>query len=522
VSIETRIAPPHVQNVLSRLHKVRETGNGWTPAHGGAQKWKCLADDSALHGRRVAILPDCDTPGRKHAQDVAARLYGKAAAVRVVDLTKIPDFTGKDVSDWLDWLDGREPEALAQALKEMAESAPAWQPESAVEDMAPRSSAVLICLADVRSEPVRWLWPFRIPLGKLTILVGDPGLGKSLITLDIAARVSTGNGWPDGPASLEGPGGVVLLSAEDDPSDTIRPRLDAAEADARQILLLEAVRHFDRKNGAERRRPFNLAEDLVALEDAILQADNCRLVIVDPISAYLGATDSHKNAEVRGLLMPLGELAAQHGVAVLAVTHLRKSDGAALYRVMGSLALAAASRSVYVVGRDSSDQTGERRFMVSTKSNLAKDHGGLAYRLLASGDVVSVQWEPEPVAISADDVLATPARQRGPDPTERNEAADWLRLALTNGARPAKELFAEAHAEGISERTLRRAKKILGVVAEKDGFGAGWVWRLREGAHVTPGRQKPEHLEHLRENGPVKAVFRGDEEAQDCEGAQVL
>jgi RecA-family ATPase len=160
----------------------------------------------------------------------------------------------------------------------------------------------------------------------------------------MAARVSTGAPWPDTPLELQPVGGVVLLSAEDDPADTIRPRLDAHGADVTRIVLLQSI---DRPDGTN--RAVDLAVDGPALEAAIDTVPNCRLVVVDPISAYLGGVDSHSNSDVRGMLAQLAELAARRRVAVVAVTHLRKGDGPAMYRAMGSLAFVAAARAAWAI-----------------------------------------------------------------------------------------------------------------------------------------------------------------------------
>jgi hypothetical protein len=353
-------------------------------------------------------------------------------------------------------------------------------PDSREESRAP----VLLRLADVRPEPVRWLWPQRIARGKLTLLAGDPGLGKSFLTLDLAARVSRGDGWPDGTA-LKGPGGVVLMSAEDDPADTIRPRLDSAGADVQRIVLLSAVRYTDAESGKSSDRQVCLQTDLAALEQAIRETPDCRLVVIDPITAYLGGTDSHKNAEIRGLLAPLAELAQRYGVAILAVTHLNKAAGmSALYRAMGSLAFVAAARAVWLVIRDADDPSGKRRLLLPAKNNIGNDRSGLAFALQSApmGSMAVVTWEPTPVDVSADDALAPRDGRRKRASPVLDEAMEWLRGQLTGGPRPAKELKAAADADGIKWPAVRRAKGELRVVATRDGFGAAgaWVWTLPE------------------------------------------
>src|SRR5699024_2823682 len=157
------------------------------------------------------------------------------------------------------------------------------------------------------------------------LIAGDPGLGKSFLTLDIAARTSTGVGWPDAKQPFE-PGNVVLLSAEDDVADTIRPRLDAAGADVARIVAIEAVRDLDQQ-GEPAMRPVDVSQDVRHVEAAMDGLAKPKLVVVDPISAYMGETDSHKNAETRAMLAKLADLAARRGVAVVCVSHLNKGAG---------------------------------------------------------------------------------------------------------------------------------------------------------------------------------------------------
>lgn len=343
-------------------------------------------------------------------------------------------------------------------------------------DAAPTGErAVLVRLDTVQPEPVCWLWPQRFPAGKLSIIAGHPGLGKSTAAWDIAARTSRGDGWPDYPVSTSEPGGVVLLSAEDDLADTIRPRLDAAGADVSRIVALTAIKGFDRGKGRDVSLPFDLSEHLPQLEGAIGQVENCRLVIVDPISAFLGATDSHSNSEVRGVLAPLAELAGRRRVAVVGVSHLNKSGGEAVTRIMGSLAFTAAARAVFGVTKDQGDP--RRRLFLPVKCNLSALDTGLAYRLVG-GAVPHVEWERLPVNISIDQAIGPEVKQRGPSPEQREEAEDFLRETLADGPRRADEVFAEAEAIGITRGTLRRAKEVVGVDLQKDGFQGPWVWSL--------------------------------------------
>lgn len=337
-------------------------------------------------------------------------------------------------------------------------------------------SPVLIRMADVQPESVDWLWPGRFPIGKLTMIVGDPGLGKSFLTVDMAARVSTGAAWPDGAAETRAPGGVVMLSAEDDPADTIRPRLDAAAADCERIVMVQAVNTIDPQSKRSRQKAFNLADDLPALERAIEAVPRCRLVIVDPVSAYLGETDSHANSDVRGVLHPLSELAAKNRVAIVAVSHLNKSAGTrAIHRTMGSVAFVAAARAAYLVAGDKVD--GNRRLLLPLKNNLAADSGGLAFRL-GGESVPRIEWEPGTVTMSADEALEDDRGGKG-GRERRNRAEEFFRGALAGGPKPAADVIAEGQQLGIGEKALRRALGEIGF-ARKTGFDGGWVWELRD------------------------------------------
>lgn len=444
-----------------------------TSPHGSESAGK--ADWSPVAGRDVVILPDHDDAGERYADDVARRATAAGAkSVRVVRLVQLwagmPK--GGDMADLVEHRGG-DVDPIRAEVEALTDKTTATIPKPAPIDGAP----VIVRLSDVRPEPVAWLWPGRIALGKLTLIAGDPGLGKSFLTLDMAARVSRGWAWPDAPGVATTPGGVVLLNAEDGVADTIRPRLDAAGADVTRIVTLEAVRSVG-ANGRESARAFDLSRDLSALEDAIQSVEGCRLVVIDPVAAYLGGVDSHKNAEVRGLLTPLGAIAERHGVAVVAVTHLNKSAGGpAIYRAMGSLAFAAAARAAWVVSKDRAGP--HRRLLLPIKNNIAMDTGGLAYRIepLGVDGCPVVEWEPDPVNVSADDALAGD-RGEGGGRSERDDAAEWLVNQLAKGPQAAKDVERDASEAGYSFATVRRAKAAIGVVSRKPAFGGPWEWTL--------------------------------------------
>ncbi len=224
------------------------------------------------------------------------------------------------------------------------------------------TSAVLVRLADVAAEDVEWLWKNRIALGKLTLIVGDVGVGKTYLTTDIAARVTQGTGWPDGAPSGD-PSHVIILTSEDGIADTLRPRLDRQGGDPTRVDVLRAVQLGDRDGESA----FNLERDLPALEGAIV-ATQARVVVADPLSAYLGTKDSYKDAEIRGLLTPLADLAERRRVAILGLLHLTKAQQRRiLHRVQASIAFVAQARTVLAVGED--PDTG-RRLVAPLKNNL--------------------------------------------------------------------------------------------------------------------------------------------------------
>lgn len=336
-----------------------------------------------------------------------------------------------------------------------------------------------ILLSDVVPERVTWLWDGRIPLGKLTILDGDPGLGKSTLSLAIAAHVSLGRPLPH---SLEPrrAAGVVLLSAEDDLADTIRPRLDAAGADVTRILALRTVPGDDDM-------PPSIPADLHLLEQAIQRVD-ARLVVIDPLMAFLDAeVDGHKDQSVRRALHRLSKLAEDTGTAVVVVRHLNKATGGnPLYRGGGSIGIIGAARAGMLVARDPDDQT--RRVLATTKCNLAAEAESLSFHLEQHDEASRVVWD----GVSAHDAGMLLAESDG-DQSALDEAKEVVADILAVGPVASPDLRRRALNEGVSERTMRRARSALGCVKAKQGFTAGWTWELPKTAE--PGQ--PPTLGHL-------------------------
>lgn len=377
--------------------------------------------------------------------------------------------------------DGDIQAALANAVENPFVPKPPVSSSSLYTPRAPSPSAssqdrlVIRRASEITPQPIKWLWPGRMALGKVTIVAGEPGLGKSQLTCAITATVTKGGRWPN-EEGVSPTGSVIILSAEDDCADTIRPRLDAAGADAAKVLIVSAVQTSDGKG----RRSFNLQADLTALEHEIDRAGDVLLVVIDPVSSYLGKVDSHRNAELRAVLEPLGEMAARLGVAVIAVTHLNKSGaGSPNNRFIGSIAFVAAARAAFVVVRDGDDP--ERRLLLPTKNNVGPEGHGVAFRIglmETPGGIIApmVIWDGI-ASVTAEEALASHSGKTAPASSQR-DAETFLRELLGDGVMPTRRIKSEATDAGLSWATIRRAKDALGINASKTALDGGWVWSL--------------------------------------------
>lgn len=235
-------------------------------------------------------------------------------------------------------------------------------------------------LSEVQPEAIRWLWKGYLALGKITMWDGDPGIGKSLSTLDIAARVSTGRSMPDDYPCEKG--GVVLITPEDGLADTIQPRLVRAEANLRKILSISEVPVYDKETGKELyKRPFTLPDDIPLLRDAIKRM-KAKLVIIDPLMSIFSTQNSYKDNEVRAALTPVKMLIEEAGAACVMVRHLTKGGGDnALYRGGGSIAFIGLARLAMLVAKDPTDET--RNVLAPIKSNIGKLANNLTYSVVS-------------------------------------------------------------------------------------------------------------------------------------------
>lgn len=344
--------------------------------------------------------------------------------------------------------------------------------------LAPQS--ILTPLSVVCRKPMHWLWPGRVPFGKLTVLDGDPGTGKSTISLDIAARLSRGLPMPGEDASTTGPRDVILVSVEDDAADTIKPRLDAAGADTDRIHSL-TIRAGDAEY------PPDLEGYLPHIEKAITEK-HAGMLILDPISALLGPdVDMHKDQDVRSVLAPLKVVAERTDCAAFLIRHFNKNSGAtALHKGGGSIAIAGAARSVLAAGKNPADES--KRVLAVSKSNGAEvlDVGSLSYEIIpvtlpSSGGSAEVQttkieWLGRSEYTANDLVAVIPSNPE--ERSERQEAQAKIKELLSDGPMLTKELEKEAQAAGISRRTLERVRRDLRIKGGRKTRGQGpfYLW----------------------------------------------
>jgi putative DNA primase/helicase len=337
----------------------------------------------------------------------------------------------------------------------------------------------------VKLEKIDWLWPGRYALGKLGLLAGMPDRGKGLIFSDIISRITRGAAWPckEGHAP---PGDCILIQHEDDPGDTVVPRLIAAGADLQRVHILTMVK----KVTGPTKRIFSLA-DLPMLGELLEQLKGPQFVGIDPLGSYTGKINAAAGNEVRSTLIPLVEMLKRFHVSGIGILHFNKKvdvDNPVL-RVADSIAFTAVSRHTFVVTDDAEN---ERHLLIKGKNNLAPDTKALSYHIEAGhgghdhrdGSEIRaprVVWGHEHVDISA--VQAMQAENGGGGARNpRKEAKDFILKMLATGSALAAEIEDAAEDEGISLRTLKTAKRDLKIVSKKDGIKGGWRWFLPDDA----------------------------------------
>src|SRR5215213_77871 len=447
----------------------------------GVQCWRVLEDweEVKLYGREAVIAFDADVmvnPNvQKALQGLAAFLRERGALVKYLLWPERYRGAKTGIDDYL------------------ASGGSVWELQSWL-DEHPDENAAGTLLSDVRTEIVTWLWERRIPFGKLSVLDGDPDNGKSVLTTDLAARVTVGRNMPFETGTAV-KGGVVILAAEDGIGDTIKPRFVAAGGDPSKAMILG---HED---------PLGIPEDLPKIERAI-EAVEAKLVIIDPIMAFLGENiNSNSDKDVRSALKPLKQLAERTGAAIVLVRHLNKTPGGnAMYRGGGSIGIIGSARSGLLVAAHPEDE--DKRVLASVKHNLSMTLESLAYEVVPAPDhphAAAIRYHGV-VEMKARDILKAPVEDE--ERSAMDEAKEFLRVTLADGPIAAKEIERDGKDAGHAWATVKRAKEALKVKSEKDG--TAWMWHLQEDPDEGPSgggtrvgasvRQSPdEHLEHLQE-----------------------
>ena len=310
----------------------------------------------------------------------------------------------------------------------------------------------IINMQDVEATEVKWLWYPYIPYGKITIIQGDPGEGKTTLVLNLAALLTRGEKLPESEQASE-PINVLYQSAEDGLSDTIKPRLTAANADVSRVMVIDET-------------DIELSMTDHHLEAAIWQT-GAKLVILDPLQAYLGSkVDMHRANEVRPVFKNLATVAQRYDCAIVLIAHMNKSAGMkATYRMLGSVDITAAARSVLIVGRIKNNPT--IRVMVHSKSSLAPEGEPIAFELNPETGFAFIGK----YHISVDELLDGTNAVNKLDEAER-----FLETLFANTDEiPQKKITAQAKARNIAKRTLDEAKKKLQIQSVK--IGSQWFWR---------------------------------------------
>ncbi len=346
----------------------------------------------------------------------------------------------------------------------------------------------LIRLSSVQSEKVRFLMEPYLPIGKITLMDGDPGSGKTTIALAIGAAVTKGKGAPN--MAPRDPANVLLLSCEDGLSDTIRPRLEAMGADLDRVFSIH--------------KPFSF--DDAGLQGVILHLKEIHplLVVVDPIQAYLGGKVNMSSAnEVRPILAKLAALASYYDFALLIIRHLTKGGrDKALYRGLGSIDFAGAARSVLLVGSDQVDPC--KRAIVHVKSNISPLGEPIGFELKQG----QFYWTGR-THLTAGDLLA-PENQEAASSLQ--DAKEFLADILKDGAVLQSEIEKQWAQSGGSKATLRRAKTAMGAKSKKNDFKGGWIWWLAEGAQPPEKHDEGAQVSMFAAQSRILSTFERERE----------
>lgn len=363
-----------------------------------------------------------------------------------------------------------KPKTRADLLAEIRAVNPTFEPEKISQLNSPSHQLTEHPFSEVEPRKIEWLWEQRIARGKVTIFAGEPGKGKSQLLLWIAAACTNGIVMPvDGSKFPQGK--VAILAAEDDDDDTMWPRLKAVDAKMDKVFQLKSSPRYD-QNGHLQDDMVRLDHDMQKLDNTLESSSGYVLLIIDPITAYLGEINDYKNSEVRSLITKLSRLAKKHKIAIILNTHLSKpagnaQGGAVINRVTGSLAYTATARSVYLICDDKDNP--KLKLFLPIKNNIGQDYGGYGYRVTPvtvtnndqKYDTCRIEWEKQTIDISANDAVQTDK----PTP-KKDEAVEFLREMLKNGTCLVRDIRRQAGQNDITTYCLYEAKKALKVIED--------------------------------------------------------
>ncbi len=433
----------------------------------GNLKAVALAMKEKLPDARIVVAADDDAFG---AENVGL-LKAKEAAQVVGGFLAVPDFGNNRPDRATDFNDLHQV-ANIEVVKRCIENAQPVKIAESPKKICADDGVIFVNGADLVPEPINWLWHGWLAKGKLHILAGQPGLGKTTIAMSLAATVSTGGQFPDGfscPA-----GNVLIWSGEDDPADTLLPRLLAAGANANRCYFVTGTK----RDGEV--QPFDPSTDMLQLEAKAMSIGGVALIVVDPVvSAVTG--DSHKNTEVRRALQPLVDLTSRLGSALLGISHFSKGGVGTepASRVIGSVAFTAVARVVLVAAKVKTIEGTDRRLLARAKSNIGPDDGGIEYTF----DQIEVLKEIQASRIVWGDAIEGSARELLTDAPDDDDSKSELHNLLlkelsTDCWTPAKKVFETLAEAGFPAHKVRRAASKVGVKFQKGGMNKGWYWRL--------------------------------------------
>jgi len=473
---------------------------GWRGSnHRGGTTVLADWDSIALNRRPILIIFDSDVTTNQKVRAALLRLreflVSRGAQVRIARLPAGVDGAKVGLDDYL--ASGHSIDDL-RALASEGHLEAVGPRETPLDDETEEDGLVLTRASNLVVTRVAWTWAERLPQGELALLVGEPGLGKTTLALNLAARLTRGTLEGD----LNVPCEVIYATAEDSPARTLTPRLMAAGADLERIHFIAI-----RRSGVE--EALALPADVASLRQAIDQTE-ARFVVIDPIMAHLGAgIDSNRDHSIRRALAPLARLAHESDVAILGIAHLNKGFGSNLFeRVGGSIGLSAAARSILLLAPDPDAVDEPIRLLVHGKSNLGPTADTL--RIRVDGRTVSgptgliataaITWLEVVPGVRASDVLSRFSEDRV-TPSAMHEAVEFLEVLLGEGPISATAGERQATERGIAKKTLARARKQLGVKATKTGMDGGWEWSLPPKGVIQPEDG------HIPDVGPLPKVW---------------